>query len=134
MAIKINGVTVLYLGSDDEPVFENITDASGTYDNMRAFIPTIGQINGPANDTLDFNFSSCYDPISTNTTYTEANKAAGRTLLFWLDTTTGVTPTFSSNIKWPNDTEPTWSNNRWWLIGLVCWDNTTVRATASGYN
>lgn len=137
MAIKISGTIVIDKNtSDDSADFENITDATGTYDNLRAFIPTIGQTGGPANDTLDFNFSSCYESMTANHTYTEANKSSGRVLLLWLNRNpsgTAYTPTFSANIKWPNDTEPTWGDYDNWLICLVCWDNTTIRATASGW-
>ena len=137
MAVKINGTIVADLNSSGDSVdFVNITDATGTYDNLRAFTPNIGDVGGPANDTLDFNFSSCSESMTANHTYTEANKSAGRVLLLSLNRNpsgTAYTPAFSANIKWPNDTEPTWSDYNNWLICLVCWDSTTVRATASGF-
>ena len=69
-----------------------------------------------------------------NTSFTESNKALGKASILILDTgTAGYTPTFSANIEWANDTTPTWSNNRYWHIGLMCWNGTTVRAVASGY-
>lgn len=133
MAIKISGTTVITADTtagDSKAVFENITGASGSYDNLRAFMAVTDS------QTLDFNESSCSEIMSANETYTEANKSSGRVLFFWLTTNpsgTAYTPTFSANIKWPNNTEPTWADYNNWLICLVCWDSTIVRATASGF-
>jgi hypothetical protein len=79
MAIKISGTTVITAdttGGDSKAVFENITGASGSYDNLRAFMGSIDS------QTLDFNESSCSEIMSANATYTEANKSSGRVLFF----------------------------------------------------
>jgi hypothetical protein len=45
-------------------------------------------------------------------------------------------PTWPASIKWPGDgTEPDWDATgvTKWLVCLTCWDNTTIRATATGW-
>lgn len=123
MAIKISGTDVI----NNSRAIENITNATGTYD---AFHPTATAI------TTVINFST---PLMTltmsgNVTFTESNKNTGKTAILLLDTSASAhTPTFSANIKWPADTEPTWSGSRYWMIGFTCWDSSIVRATATGY-
>lgn len=136
MPIKISGTEVIVNGAYVGPKFQNLTVDTSVYGpSFKAITSKIGaQGQAPANDTLDFSFSQCYDVLTANTTYSESNKATGKVLVLYLDTgASAYTPTFSSNIEWPNDTEPTWSDNRYWYIGLVCWDNTVVRATAAGF-
>lgn len=122
MAIKINGTTVITDGRTLD-----VTGASGKFDDLRTSLTGIGTV-------INFNTPLMTKTMTANTTFTESNKSTGRASVLLLDTSsTGHTPTFSSNIKWPADTTPTWVNNRYWNIGFVCWDNTTVRAVANGF-
>jgi hypothetical protein len=125
MAIKISSTEVI----DNSRVLQNITGANGTYTNFHAAATTI---------TTVINFST---PVMTltmsgNVTFSESNKGAGKTAILILDTSaSGHTPTFSANVKWPGaGTAPTWSDSRYWEIAFVCWDSTTVRATAVGFD
>ena len=123
MAIKVSGTEVI----SNTRNFKNISSATGNYDDLRTQLVTVGT-------EINFNNPIMNKVMTANTTFTESNKAAGKTSLLILDTnTTGHTPTFSANIKWANDTTPTWSDSRYWHIALVAWDSTTVRAAASGY-
>lgn len=121
MAIKVVSTTVV----DDSRKFD-VLGASGKYDDLRAQPYTVSTV-------LDFNRPFLNKVMTANTTFTESNKAIGKAAIFTLDRgSAGHTPTFSGNIEWVNDTVPTWTNNRYWTIGLVCWGSTTVRAVASG--
>lgn len=124
MAIKIIGTEVI----SDSRAFNNLTLIDNcSYNDLYSDVVSIGT-------AIDFNNASMIKIMTGATTFTESNKSAGRVSFLLLDTSdSGFTPTFSANIEWPNDTEPTWSDARYWHIGLVCWDSTTVRAVASGY-
>lgn len=124
MAIKIIGTEVI----SNLRAFNNLTLIdNSSYNDLYSNVVSIGT-------AIDFNNASMIKIMTGATTFTESNKSAGRVSFLLLDTSdSGFTPTFSANIEWPNDTEPTWSNARYWHIGLVCWDSTTVRAVASGY-
>ena len=124
MAIKISGTEVI----NDSRALVNITGADGVYSQFHPSMQTV------ATTLLDFSDPVQYQLMTANRTYTESNKATGRHSLFLLDTSsTGYTPTFSSNIKWAGGTEPTWADYRYWMIPMQCVDATIVRATASGY-
>lgn len=124
MAIKVNGTEII----SNARVFDNFTKwTSSSYKDFYTDIVSIST-------AIDFDNALMIKVMTANTTFTESNKATGRCSFLYLDTSDNAyTPTFSANIEWPNDTEPTWSNNRYWHIGLVCWDGTTVRGVASGY-
>lgn len=124
MAIKISGTEVI----NDSRALVNITGADGVYSQFHASTQTV------ATTLLNFDHSIQYQLMSANRTYTETNKATGRHSLFLLDTSsTGYTPTFSSNIKWAGGTEPTWADYRYWMISMQCVSATIVRAAATGY-
>ena len=124
MAIKISGTEVI----NDSRALVNITGADGVYSQFHPSMQTV------ATTLLDFSDPVQYQLMTANRTYTESNKATGRHSLFLLDTSaTGYTPTFSSNIKWAEGTEPTWASYRYWMIPMQCVDATIVRASAAGY-
>jgi len=124
MAIKISGTEVI----NDSRALVNITGADGVYSQFHASMQTV------ATTLLDFSDPVQYQLMTANRTYTESNKSIGRHSLFLLDTSsTGYTPTFSSNIKWAEGAEPTWASYRYWMIPMQCVDATIVRAAAAGY-
>lgn len=127
MAIKIGTTTVI----DNSQVFQNITGASGQYDGMH---PIDEIVTGSGSGTIDFTKVFGYCAMTAATTFTVANRASGRSSLLVLDTTsTGHAPSWNSDIKWSEDTEPTWSSARYWQVAFVCWDNTIVRAHATSW-
>lgn len=123
MAIKISSTEVI----SNIRHLKNITSASGKYDDLRTPLSTI-------NTVIDFNTPIMNKVMTANTTFTESNKGLGKTSVLILDTSSsGHTPTFSANIKWAEDTTPAWADYRYWHIGMVGWNSTTVRAVAKGY-
>jgi hypothetical protein len=124
MAIKVATTTVI----NDSRELQNITGASGVYDD---FHPSSSSIT----TVLDFNKPVMTRTMGSNITFTEASKAVGRNSILLLDRSAiGYTPTFSANVKFAEGTTPTWSDHRYWQIGFICWDATTVRAAAVGYD
>jgi hypothetical protein len=96
-----------------------------TYTNLHPEVATI---------TTDIDFNQ---PVNTltmtgNVTFTESNKAEGKSCLLKLETS-GNTPTFSGNIKWAGDEEPTWADHGYWVVSFICHDGTTVFASATGH-
>jgi hypothetical protein len=77
-----------------------------------------------------------YNLVMTGTTaFTVTDKGLGKTNIVLIDTATAPhSVSFDTNVKWAGDTEPTWTDHRFWTVGLVSWDTTTVRATASGFD
>tara|TARA_Y100000389_G_scaffold189727_1_gene213794 strand:- start:1324 stop:2148 length:825 start_codon:yes stop_codon:yes gene_type:complete len=126
MAIKLAGTTVI----SNARAIENMTDIEGNYGQFHGTPVTISTV-------LDMNNPVMRRTLTAATTFTISNMATGRCALLLLDvSTSGYLPTWPANIKWPGDgTEPDWdaTGQRLWLVGLTCWDNTTVRATATGW-
>lgn len=123
MAIKISGTEVISTGR----ALVNITGASGLYSDFRSSVSSI-------TNTINFNLPTMSVTMSSDTTFTESNKAAGKSVFLLLDTSSNSrVPTFSSNIKWKSGTTPTWSGYRYWQIALQCIDATIVRGVAVGF-
>lgn len=123
MAIKTGATTVI----TDARELTNIASASGVYDSFHPLAETITTV-------VDMDKPVMTVALSQNTSFTASNLATGRTSVLLLDTgSAGYTPSFSSEFKWPNDTEPSWSGTRYWQIGLTAWDNATIRVIATGY-
>lgn len=124
MAIVVGSTEVI----DDDFKLQNITGANGKYDAFHANVNAITNV-------IDMNKPIMTLNMSGNVTFTESNKSAGKTAVLILDTSSSAhTPTFSANVKWGSDTEPTWGDYRYWNIAFVCWDSSIVRAVAVGYN
>lgn len=123
MAIKISGTEVI----SNTRTLENITGANGIYTGFHPVETAITTVLNFATPMMSLTMSG-------NVTFSESNKAAGRSAMLLLDTSSDThTPTFSANIKWQGGTTPTWGDYRFWQIALQCIDGTTVRGIALGY-
>jgi len=123
MAIKVQTQTKI----TDARTFQDLSTWSGTYGN---FQPNVTAVN----TDIDIRNAMNSKTLSANVTFTVSNIAAGRTSLLLMDiSANGYTPTFPSSVKWVEDTEPTWTSARYWMVGLTAWDGSTVRATATAW-
>lgn len=123
--ITVDGAsaTILYTASTDSWDFNK--PLSGTYNKLHGVVSTI---------TTDIDFDQPINKLTMSgaVTFTESNKAEGKTCLLKL-ATAGNAPTFSANIKWAGDTEPTWGDYGYWVISFICDDATNVFASATGH-
>jgi hypothetical protein len=123
MAILINGTSVI----SDARKLENITDATG---GIGHWAPSPSTITNNINFTTPF--MTC--TLTAATTFTESGYVEGKSALLILDTSTNAyTPTFSSNLNWDGNTEPTWSSYRYWLVRFYCAPSNEIRGSAVGY-
>ena len=128
MAIKVGGSTVI----NNSYEFENITGASGTFSDFHANVETITASNSTINLSMTKPIQKYV--MTSATTFTITDKEFGRDKTFILDTTaSSYTPSFDSSVEFAGG-EPTWSGYRHWIITVLCWNSTNVRATAIGYN
>lgn len=127
MAVKTGGITVI----NNSKEFENLTGASGTFGDFHPEEQVITTSNATQN--LDMLQPVAKFVMAQDVTFTVTNKGYGRDKVFILDTSASAyTPSFDSSVEFPGG-EPTWSGYRHWIITLLCWDTTNVRATAVGY-
>ena len=126
MAIKISNTTVI----DDSLAVQNMNNIEGKYSQFHGGTTIITTV-------LDMSKPIMRRTLSGATTFTASNIETGKCSILLLDvTTSGHLPTFPSSVKWPgNGAEPDWDATgvQHWLIGFTCWDNTTIRATATGW-
>ena len=126
MAIKIGGATVI----NNSRAIENMTDIEGNYGQFHGTPEIISTV-------LDMNKPVMRRTLTAATTFTASNIATGRCALLLLDvSSSGYLPTWPASIQWPGDgTEPDWDATgvQTWLVGFTCWDNSTIRATATGW-
>lgn len=129
MAIKVLNTTVI----DNNRNFSNIADATGFYSN---FHPTLSTQTSSGSITLDADSPATLLTLSGALTVTDmTNKSAGKQSVYLTDvSSSGYDITWGSNFKFVNDTEPTWTSARYWLIGLTVWDNSTILVTATSWD
>lgn len=126
MAIKISGTTVI---NNSRSVI-NMSGIEGNYTNFHGIVTAI-------TNNLDMSKPVMSRTLTADTTFTASNLATGKVCLLMLDIgSSQYIPTWPASIKWPGDgTEPDWDATgvTKWLVCLTCWDNTTIRATATGW-
>ena len=126
MAIKIAGSTVI----NNSRGVQNMGGIEGNYTNFHGVVTAIA-------NNLDMSKPVMSRTLTAATTFTASNLATGKVCLLMLDIgSSQYIPTWPASIKWPGDgTEPDWDTTgvTKWLVCLTCWDNTTIRATATGW-
>ena len=126
MAIKIAGTTVI----NNSRGVENMSNIEGNYTNFHGIVTSIA-------NNLDMSKPTMSRTLTAATTFTVSNIATGKVCLLMLDIgSSQYIPTWPASIKWPGDgTEPVWNTTgvTKWLVCFTCWDNTTIRATATGW-
>ena len=126
MAIKIAGSTVI----NNSRGVQNMGGIEGNYTNFHGVVTAIA-------NNLDMSKPVMSRTLTAATTFTASNLATGKVCLLMLDIgSSQYIPTWPASIKWPGDgTEPDWDATgvTKWLVCLTCWDNTTIRATATGW-
>ena len=137
-AAAANGAGISVDGASANITYTSATDTwdfnkaiTGTYTNLN---PVVNTANVSGSQTIDMTKPMHHFNMTNNTAFSGVSIAAGRTSMMILDTTTSPhTPTWGSDIKWPNATEPTWSDSRYWVVSFTCKDSTTILASAQGY-
>lgn len=127
MSYSISGIEVI----DGSRVLKNIT--GGYYQNHQAY-PNVTTITSP-NTIVDMKKPVHFCSMSFSFTFTLSNVDTGLSAMLIIDrSATGYTPVIGGVI-WPGSgAAPTWSDHRYWNIGLTCFDSSTVFATAAGYD
>ena len=107
-------------------------NVSGNYTNLH---PEVTSTSAAAtSQTFDMNDPMTHMTMTAATSFTATNLAAGKTSMMVLDTTASAyTPSWNADIKWPDATEPTWSDYRYWIVSFTCLNGVTTLASASGY-
>ena len=104
---------------------------TGTYTNLH---PVVNTLNVVTSQVIDMTKPMHHFDMTGATAFSGVSIAAGRTSMMLLDTTgTPHAPSWSTDIKWPGATEPTWTDSRYWLISFTCVDSSVMLATAQGY-
>ena len=129
--ITVDGAsaTILYTSATDTWDFNKAI--TGSYTNLH---PEVTTTSAATTQTIDMTEPMHHVTMTAATAFSGVSIAAGRTSMMVLDTSaTPHTPTWSSDIKWPSDTEPTWADSRYWIVSMTCLNGVTILASASGY-
>jgi len=121
--------TIIYTSSTDTWDFNKAI--TGSYTNLH---PDVTTASVSTSQTIDFTKPMQHLTMSANTTFSGVSLTQGRTCMVVLDRSASTyIPTWGSDFKWPDATEPTWTDYRYWIINLTCLNGTTMLASASGY-
>lgn len=129
--ITVDGAsaTILYTSATDTWDFNKAI--TGSYTNLH---PEVTTTSAATTQTIDMTEPMHHVTMTAATAFSGVSIAAGRTSMVVLDkSASGYAPTWSSDIKWPDDTEPTWADYRYWIVSMTCLNGTTILASASGY-
>lgn len=137
-AAAANGAGITVDGANATMTYTSSTDTwdfnkaiTGTYTNLH---PVVASASAATSQTIDMTKPMHHVTMTAGTAFSGVSIAAGRTSMMVLDTsTTPHTPTWSSDIKWPDATEPTWADARYWTISFTCLNGTTIFASAQAY-
>ena len=138
-AAAANGAGITVDGASATMLYTSATDTwdfnkaiTGTYTNLQPVINTNAAVTGAT--TFDVSKPMHHFDMTGAASFTGVNIAVGRTCMMVLDTTaTPHTPSWGSDIKWPDATEPTWADSRYWIVSMTCLDGSIILASASGY-
>lgn len=121
--------TIIYTSSTDSWDFNKAI--TGSYTNLH---PELTTTSAATTQTINMNEPMHHTTMTAATAFSGVNIAAGKTSMMVLDTSaTPHTPTWSADIKWPDATEPTWADYRYWIVSMTCLNGVTILASASGY-
>ena len=137
-AAAANGAGITVDGASANITYTSATDTwdfnkaiTGTYKNLH---PVVNAGNVSSTSTINMDTAMHHFTMTAATAFSGINIAAGKTSMMVLDTSaTPHTPTWSSDIKWPDATEPTWADYRYWIVSMTCLNGVTILASASGY-
>ena len=137
-AAAANGAGITVDGASANITYTSATDTwdfnkaiTGTYTNLH---PELTTTSAATSQTIDMTKPMHHVTMTAGTAFSGVSIAAGRTAMMVLDTSaTPHTPTWSADIKWPEATEPTWADYRYWIVSFTCLNGTTILASASGY-
>jgi len=113
------------------PTFTGTLDGAGNdYTNLHAEVTSR---TAATNETIDF--TKPYHDINLTgaVTFTTSNRQKGRMMIAAIYQASSVSITFGAEVKWPNDTEPTWGDFSYWVVSLTALNTATVAASAQGY-
>jgi len=129
--IEIDGANASILYTDATDSFDINKPIIGSYKQLH---PVVTSTSASSTQTLDMNVPMNHVVMTAATAFSGINIAAGKTSMVVLDrAAAGYAPTWSTDIKWPDATEPTWTDYRYWVVSMTCLDGTTIFANASGY-
>jgi hypothetical protein len=137
-AAAANGAGITVDGASATMLYTSATDTwdfnkaiSGTYTNLQ---PVVDASNVTGSTTIDMRKPMHHLDMTGNAAFTGVSIAAGRTSMMVLDrSSSNHTPSWGSDIKWPDATEPSWSDSRYWIVSFTCLDGSIILASASGY-
>lgn len=138
-AAAANGAGLTVDGANATIIYTSATDTwdfnkaiTGTYTNLHPVVNSNTAATGAT--TFDVNKPMHHFTMTGAATFTGVGIAAGKTAMMVLDTSaTPHTPSWNADIKWPDATEPTWADYRYWIVSFTCLNGTTILASASGY-
>jgi len=138
-AAAANGAGITVDGASANITYTSATDTwdfnkaiTGTYTNLHPVVNSNTAATGAT--TFDVNKPMHHFTMTGAATFTGVGIAAGKTAMMVLDTSaTPHTPSWNADIKWPEATEPTWADYRYWIVSFTCLNGTTILASASGY-
>jgi hypothetical protein len=128
--ITIDGAsaTIIYTSATDTWNFNK--PVSGTY---TSFHPQTTSVTVSSTATISLNKPTHLVTLSGATTISVSDGSLGRMSILYLDTAaSGFVPTFS-NFSWPDATEPSWGDARYWIISMFSQSGSVVLASATGH-
>jgi hypothetical protein len=113
-----------------DPTFTGTLDGAGNdYTNLHA---QYSSVSASGTTTLDFLKPYLEVSVSGAITLNTSNAAAGRMMVVVLNKA-AHSVAFGAEVKWPDDTEPTWADSTYWIVSLTAFSSALVLASAQGY-
>ena len=141
-AAAANGAGITVDGASATMLYTSATDTwdfnkaiTGTYTNLQPVVTTATPASAAGGaGNVDMTKPMHHWTLAGSFNISPTNIAAGRTAMLVLDrTASNYNPSWASAVKWPDATEPTWADSRYWIVSMTCLDGAIILASASGY-
>ena len=136
-AAAANGAGITVDGASATMLYTSATDTwdfnkaiTGTYTNLQ---PKQTASSVTSSHVVNMNEPLHIITMTGATNFTFSNVAEGKITMIKLYAPSSTPPSFSSDTKWPDATEPTWADYDYWLISVVAHSSSVTLASASGY-
>jgi len=137
-AAAANGAGITVDGASATMLYTSATDTwdfnkaiAGTYTNLH---PVVDAANASGSTSFSLKKPLHHITLTANTQLVNSNTAVGRTTMLVVDrSASNYFLSFGGAIKWPDATEPTWADHRYWVVSVHCYESSKIFASATGY-
>jgi hypothetical protein len=136
-AATANGAGLTVDGASANITYTSATDSwdfnkpiTGTYKNLQ---PEQTTSSVTSSHVINMDEPLHLISLTGTTLFSFSNVAEGKITMIKMYAQASTVPSWSTDVKWPDDTEPTWADYDYWVINVIGHTSAITFASAQGY-